>query len=311
VRAVRQYEFGAPSVLRVEDVPDPVAGDGFALVRVEASGVHFIDTVIRRGVRMGPMPLPELPMTPGREVAGVVDGGEWAGRRVVAHLGPASGGYASRAVAPISALHERPDGLSADLAVAMIGTGRTAVSILSAAAITADDTVLVTAAAGGLGTLFVQAALGAGATVVGAAGGARKTARLPSAVVAVDYLDPTWADQVRAAVGSVSLVLDGVGGDVRRAAVELLRPGGRLVHHGWSSGDRSPLDEEALAARGIESTFALGLPADQRALETEALQAAADGRLVPALQRFSLTDAAAAHTAIEARETVGKVVLIP
>jgi NADPH2:quinone reductase len=311
VRAIRQYEFGPPSVLRVEDVPDPVAGDGFALIRVEASGVHFIDTVIRRGVQMGPMPLPALPMTPGREVAGVVDGGEWDGRRVVAHLGPASGGYASLAAAPVEALHARPDGLSADLAVAMIGTGRTAVSILSAAEITAGDTVLVTAAAGGLGTLFVQAARHAGATVVGAAGGARKVTRLPDEIVAVDYREPGWADEVRAAVGSVSVVLDGVGGEVRRTAVELLRPGGRLVHYGWSSGDRTPLDEAGLAARGIAAIFALGLPADQRALESEALQAAADGRLVPALQRFALADAAAAHAAIEARETVGKVVLIP
>ena len=129
--------------------------------------------------------------------------------------------------------------------------------------------------------------------------------------MAVDYREPGWADEVRAAVGSVSVVLDGVGGDVRRTAVELLRPGGRLVHHGWSSGDRTPLDEAGLATRGIAAIFALGLPADQRALETEALQAAADGRLVPALQRFALADAAAAHAAIEARQTVGKVVLIP
>jgi NADPH2:quinone reductase len=318
LRAVRQYEFGPPSVLRLEDVPDPVPAEGFALVRVEASGVHFIDTVIRRGIQMGPMPLPSLPMTPGREVAGVVSGGEWDGRRVVAHLGPASGGYAELAAAPVAALHERPSGLSADLAVAMIGTGRTAMSILSTAAITAQDTVLVTAAAGGLGTLFVQAALHAGATVVGAAGGPRKVARVgagapatPPRLFAVDYLASDFADQVRAAVDSVSVVLDGVGGEVRRTAVELLRPGGRLVHYGWSSGDRTPLDEATLAARGVDAVFALGLPADQRALETAALQQAAAGRLVPALQRFALADAATAHAAIEARETVGKVVLIP
>ena len=112
-------------------------------------------------------------------------------------------------------------------------------------------------------------------------------------------------------MGEVTVVMDGVGGSVRRAAAGLLAPGGRLVHYGWSSGDRTPLDEEALAARGITSTFALGVPGDQRELEAEALAAAASGRLVPALQRFALTDAAAAHAAIEARATTGKVVLIP
>jgi NADPH2:quinone reductase len=146
---------------------------------------------------------------------------------------------------------------------------------------------------------------------VGAAGGARKVGRLPAGIVRADYLEPRWGDQVREAVGSVSLVLDGVGGEVRHRAVALLRPGGRLVHFGWSSGDRTPLDEEALAARGITAVFALGLPSDQRALETTALAAAAAGRLVPALQRFALADAAAAHAAIEARGTVGKVVLVP
>jgi NADPH:quinone reductase len=100
-------------------------------------------------------PLPELPMVPGREVAGVVDAvgpgvdAGWTGRRVVAHLGMANGGYAELAVAAAGALHEIPDGLSAEVAVAAIGTGRTAVAILKVATLTRDDVVLVTAAASG------------------------------------------------------------------------------------------------------------------------------------------------------------------
>jgi NADPH:quinone reductase-like Zn-dependent oxidoreductase len=96
---------------------------------------------------MGPMPLPELPQVPGREVAGAVDAvGEgvdagWAGRRVVAHLGPASGGYSERAVVAADAVHAIPDGVSDEVAVAMIGTGRTATGILDVAAISAGALV--------------------------------------------------------------------------------------------------------------------------------------------------------------------------
>ena len=96
-------------------------------------------------------------MTPGREVAGRVDrvgpgvDAAWVGRRVVAHLGQASGGYAEQALAPVTALHELPDHVGAEAAVAMIGTGRTAMGILEVADLSAEDVVLVTAAAGGIG----------------------------------------------------------------------------------------------------------------------------------------------------------------
>jgi NADPH2:quinone reductase len=111
---------------------------------VAAAGVHLIDTKLRSGVRMGPLPVPELPAIPGREVAGVVDtigpgvAESWLGRRVVAHLGAASGGYAELAVR----VHVLPDGVADDIAVAMIGTGRTAMAILDAARIEDDDVVL-------------------------------------------------------------------------------------------------------------------------------------------------------------------------
>jgi NADPH2:quinone reductase len=145
VHAIRQYELGPPETLRYEEVADPVPGEGQVRIAVEAAGVHLIDTVIRRGDGGRYMPVPDLPMTPGREVAGGVDalgpgvGEEWLGRRVVAHLGFVSGGYAQRAVADVSALHEIPEPLSAAAAVAMIGTGRTAVGILDIAALSAEE----------------------------------------------------------------------------------------------------------------------------------------------------------------------------
>jgi NADPH2:quinone reductase len=157
VHAIRLHAFGPAENLRDEEIPDPQPAADEVRIEVHASGVHLIDTKLRGGVQMGPLPLPELPAIPGREVAGVVDrvgsgvDDAWVGRRVVAHLGAASGGYAELAVAPLTSSHEIPGHVSFDVAVAMIGTGRTAVGILEVAALTGDDVVLVPAAAGGLG----------------------------------------------------------------------------------------------------------------------------------------------------------------
>ncbi len=260
MRAIRQHQVGPPDVLRLEELPDvhPVADQ--VRIDVGAAGVHLLDTLIRRGETGGPFPPPALPMTPGREVAGVVDevgaGVDRAllGQQVVAHLGAASGGYASRAVAPVTSVRPIPDGVDAAAAVALIGTGRTAMAVLDLAAPTGDDVVVVTAAAGGLGNLFVQAARSAGATVVGLAGGPEKAAVVEQlgADVAVDYLRAGWTATVRERLGGkvASLVLDGVGGQLGRGAFDLLGAGGRIVMFGWSSGAVTPFTSSDLARAG-------------------------------------------------------------
>jgi NADPH2:quinone reductase len=326
MHAVRLHAFGPADNLRYEEVDDPRPGPGQARIAVAACGVHLIDTALRAGRPMGPLALPELPTIPGREVAGVVDavGPEvderWVGERVAAHLGPASGGYAELAVREIEALHRLPDGLADDAAVAMIGTGRTALAILEVAALTAEDVVLVTAAAGGLGSLLVQAARDAGATVVGVAGGPAKVQRVAQlgATFAVDYSAPDWSVAVRGALDGreVTAALDGVGGAVGRGALELLGAGGRLILFGFSSGTPTELSAGDLFGRGITVSAAIGARMAQRSgglrdLEEQALAAAADGRLVPLVQRFALAQAAAAHEAIESRATIGKTVLVP
>jgi NADPH2:quinone reductase len=326
MHAVRLHAFGPADNLRYEEVDDPRPGPGQARIAVAACGVHLIDTALRAGRPMGPLALPELPTIPGREVAGVVDavGPEvderWVGERVAAHLGPASGGYAELAVREIEALHRLPDGLADDAAVAMIGTGRTALAILEVAALTAEDVVLVTAAAGGLGSLLVQAARDAGATVVGVAGGTAKVQRVAQlgATFAVDYSAPDWSVAVRGALDGreVTAALDGVGGAVGRGALELLGAGGRLILFGFSSGTPTELSAGDLFGRGITVSAAIGARMAQRSgglrdLEQQALAAAADGRLVPLVQRFALAQAAAAHEAIESRATIGKTVLVP
>ena len=332
MHAIRQHEFGPADNLVYDEVPDPVPAEGQVRIAVEAAGVHLLDTVIRKGESGGPYPLPDLPMTPGREVAGRVDlvgpgvDEAWHGRRAVVHLGMASGGYAELAVTSVEALHEIPDHLAADVAVAMIGTGRTAMGILEVAELTKDDVVLVTAAAGGIGSLLVQAARNEGAIVVGVAGGPDKVERVRAlgAAVAVDYRDADWTKAVRAALDNpgtaggrgVSVALDGVGGEIGRGALESLVPGGRIVLFGWSSGEPLEITTSDLYAGGITASAAVGprmlqRPGGLRDLETRSLAEAAAGRLTPLLTRFPLAEAAKAHEALETRATTGKVVLVP
>ena len=327
MRAIRQYEPGAPETLRYEDVPDPTPVAEQVVVAVEAAGVHVIDTSIRRGdPAQLPFPPPALPMTPGREVSGrVVRLGpgvdpSWLHRRVVAHLGMASGGYAEQSVVAVTSLHAVPDHVPAAVVVAMIGTGRTAVAVLDRAAMTPADVVLVTAAAGGLGNLFVQSALEIGAAVVGPAGGPAKVTQVVrlGAQIAVDSRAPDWPDQVRAALDgrSVSLVLDGVGGPDGRAAFDLLGSGGRHLIYGWSAGTPTAIASADIVGRGLSVMSLLGpsminRPGGMRELETEALARAAEGRWTPLVHEFPLADAAGAHRAIESRATIGKVVLVP
>ncbi|MES9521140.1 zinc-binding dehydrogenase [Streptomyces capoamus] len=323
MHAVRLHAFGPAENLAYEEVPDPVPGPGQVRIAVAAAGVHLLDTALRAG-HQGPLPaLPVLPTVPGREVAGVVDAlgagvdGRWLGRRVVAHLGHAPGGYAELAVTEAERLHDIPGGLDPAAAVAMIGTGRTALGIAQFAEPGPDDVVVVPAAAGGIGTLLVQHAKNAGATVIGLAGGPVKTARVRSAGadLAVDYTGPGWPAEVRARLGGrpATLVYDGVGGQVARDSVALLGPGGRHLVFGWSAEGIGPgrgyhvegVSEPVLGPRMLERAGGL------RALELRALAEAARGRLRPAVTRFPLDRAAAAHRALEGRATIGKVVLEP
>ncbi|ARQ70064.1 zinc-binding dehydrogenase [Streptomyces marincola] len=331
MHAIRLHAFGPPENLLPVDLPEPEPAPGQVRIAVAAAGVHVVDTVLRAGGTRGPFPLPELPTVPGREVAGTVDAtgegvpADWLGRRVVAHLGAVPGGYAERAVTTPDRLHVLPDGLPADRAVAMIGTGRTAMGILRFADPGPGDTVLVLAAAGGIGSLLVQHAKRRGATVVGAAGGPAKTrvVRGLGADLAVDYRETGWTDRIRSAFGALSHVFEGVGGATADSAVRLLGPGGLHLVYGWFSDAADRQDAGRVTAelreRGGESITVVGPPmleriggpGSLRVLEEEALAHAGAGRLVPLVQRFPLAEAAAAHRALEARTTIGKVVLVP
>ncbi|WP_228001184.1 zinc-binding dehydrogenase [Nocardia australiensis] len=326
MHAIQLHAFGPAENLCYATVPDPEPGAGQVRIAVAAAGVHVVDTSLRQGLP-GPYLPSELPTIPGREVAGTVDAlgadvdSDWLGKQVVAHLGAAPGGYAELAVTDVARLHEIPSALDAAESVAMIGTGRTTMGILQFADVGADSVVIVTAAAGGIGTLLVQYAKSQGATVIGLAGGPAKVARVArnGADIAADYLLPDWPAQVLTQLGErrATVFFDAIGGETARAAIDLVGKGGAHLVYGYFDDDPLTLSGHELAERAITSEVVLGPPMLQRAggdirvLEDRAMDAAATGRLHPAVHRFPLAAAAAAHHAIETRATMGKVVLIP
>jgi NADPH:quinone reductase len=315
MRAIVMSAFGPPSVLAPAEVPEPVAGAGQAVVEVEYAGVTFVETQVRAGRAPNPAMTPRLPAIPGNGVGGVViAAGEGAdpallGTRVVTTTGGA-GGYAERVAVPVAGLVAVPDGLGMADAVALLADGRTALALVRSLAPSAGETVLVEAAAGGVGSLLVQLAAGAGARVIAAAGGRRKVqlALGLGAARGVDYMPPDWAERLGE---EVDLVLDGVGGTVARAALGLLRRGGRFCAYGLASGSFAAIGEEEAAGRGITVVRGIRVAPDEMAeLSRAALAEAAAGRLRPVVgQTFPLERAADAHAAIEARATVGKTLL--
>jgi NADPH2:quinone reductase len=291
MRAIVIREFGPPEVLRLEDAAEP---EGDAIVAVEFASITFVETQIRAGRPPVAAMAPALPAVLGNGVGGRLDGVP-----VVSTTG-GTGGYAERAAAaePI----EVPPGVSLADATALLADGRTAVGLIEGAGIRPGETVLVLAAAGGVGGLLVQLALLAGARVIGAAS---KPAAVRHAEP-VDYTRAGWADGLGADV-----VFDGVGGAPGRASLAALRPGGRLCSYGAAGGAFTRVDPEEAAAREITLVAPTRPAADQmRARTREALAHAAAGRLTPVIgQTFPLARAADAHAAIEARRTVGKTLL--
>jgi NADPH2:quinone reductase len=317
--AVVMREFGPPSVLVADEVSEPVAGPGQVAIDVEVANITFVETQVRAGRPPHPAMLPALPAILGNGVGGLVaavgDGVDASsvGRRVVTSL-RGTGGYAECAVADSSSLIQIPDELSMHDAVALLADGRTAMLQMHAAAIRSGETVLVEAAAGGVGSLLVQLARNAGARVVGAAGGQRKLelARQLGANVVVDYTLADWPAQLRADLGAVDVVFDGVGGAIGRAAFELLRPGGRFCAFGMSSGAFAQITDEEAASRHIALLRGgRATPEELRELAQAALAEARAGRLRPVIgQTFPLEHAADAHAAMERRETIGKTLLL-
>ena len=311
MRAVLLSEFGPPENLVLSDVPGPIAGPDQVLIEVEAAGVTFIETQVRAGT-FALRPPRDLPVVLGNGVAGTA-----LGRAVVSTTG-GLGGYAERVAVDVEELIDIPVGLAPTDALALLADGRTALGLIDMAKPAQGQWVLVEAAGGGVGSLLVQLASAAGARVIGAAGSQPKlaAAKESGATALVDYRATNWPDQVRELTGGAGteLVFDGVGGEIGRAAFDLLGRGGRFCVHGAASGTMTRPDPVDAAERGIT---VIGLhqftrdAAGIRELATTALAEAAAGRLRPIIgQTFPLAEAARAHARIEARQSIGKTLLI-
>jgi NADPH:quinone reductase len=332
MRAVVLSRLGGPDELVLAEVPDPVPGPGQVVIAVDMASITFVETQVRSGHPPHPSMTPDLPVILGNGVGGTVastgdsltgdsltgdsltgdsiPGGSLPGGRFISTTG-GSGGYAERVAVNRADLIAIPDGTSTADAVALLADGRTAMALMSGAAVKPGDVVLVEAAAGGVGSLLVQLAVGAGATVVAAAGATAKLelAAGLGAQYVVDYSEPDWADRVREMPADV--VFDGVGGAVGEAAFTLLRDGGRMCTYGMASGQFAQISDAAATARGVSLIRGAPVtPERMRELTSAALTAAAAGRMRPVIgQTFPLARAAAAHAAIEARKTTGKTLL--
>jgi len=320
MRVVKVDRFGEPDVLVVDKADEPEPGAGQVLVDVRVAGVVYGDVM----VRSGRYPLP-LPWVPGLEVGGVVTAvgpgmdESLCGKTVVAVTAGQKGGYAERAVALADYTFPVPDGLALDTALAVFQAGAVARGLLSAMRLSADDIVLITAAAGRIGSLLVQSAKAAGATVIGAASPAKLAAVTGfGADHAVDYGAVGWPDQVRELTGGqgATLVLDAVGGETAAAVLAAVADGrGRIGLYGYASGGWPPLDIQAIARRGLTLCGPLGMvirksDADQRDDAEQALAAAVRGELTPRIHaRVPLERAADAHRELEGRRSVGAIIL--
>ncbi|MGZ3639905.1 MAG: zinc-binding dehydrogenase [Ktedonobacterales bacterium] len=242
---------------------------------------------------------------------------DWVGRLVVADTSR-GGGYAERVIVPTDELIRVLSGLGSPDAAAFLHDGRAALGLVDAAQIQPGDWVLVLGAGSGMGILLVQLALAAGARVMGAARSHQKldVVRELGANLVVKYGELCWLEQVRSATDGVgpTLVFDGVGGTIGRAAFDMTARGGQFSAHGAPSDGFAAIEPQEAEQRGAvvrglaQVQFAA---ADAKRLTQRVLSEAAAGQLRPVIgQTFPLERAAEAHAAIEARRAIGKTLLL-
>ena len=303
MRAVVLREPGGPEQLELVDLPDPEPGDGQVLVRVRAAGINFADVLTRQG--RYPQ-APSLPTVLGGEVAGEVDG-----RRVMTASGAT--GYSELTTVDEARLVPLPESASFEEGASFLITFLTAWIPLRRAQVGPGATVLVHAAAGGVGSAGVQLAKHLGASVVATASSEekRKVALDLGADEACGYDD--FADHVQADV-----VLDAVGGEVFKRSIGVLNPLGTIVGIGFADGWWDPLDTALMVGRNLAlQGFYLGRlmklrPEVVRDATAELIALWEQGAVKPLVgATFPLEDAPAAHRLIEERKSVGKVVLVP
>jgi NADPH2:quinone reductase len=315
VRAIRITEFGGPEVLRLEEVPDPVETEGFDLVEVTSAGVNFADT---HQIENSYLSTTELPLIPGSEVVGTTSDG----RRVSSLVG--TGGYAEKALAYPDLTFDLPDQVSDGQALALMVQGLTAWHLLRTSThLAPGESVVVHAAAGGVGTLAIQLAKRWGAgRVIGVASSPEKCQLATD--LGADATVDAGASDLKAALkeannGSpVDIVLEMVGGPTFDASLAALAPFGRLATFGMagrtppSAIDPGALLQRSRAVIGFWLVHCLGKPGMVKEPMAELLAMVAAGELSPIVgSTYPLADARRAHEDLRARRSTGKLVLDP
>jgi len=315
VRAVQITEFGGPEVLQLTELPDPRPAPGQTLIEVNRSGINYADTHHVENSYLTPA---KLPLVPGAEVAGRTADG----RRVVALVG--EGGYAERALAPDNLTFDIPDGTTDGQALALVSQGLTAWHLLRTSTRMADgETVVVHAAAGGVGSLLVQLAKrwGAGRVIATASTEDKRQLALDlGADVALDGSPDRLNDRLREAneERGVDIVLEMVGGPVFDASIAALGRFGRIAFYGMASRTPpTPVEPARLMARSqsvvgfwlVDCLRRTGMLAEPLA---ELFELTAAGELRPVIGgEYGLSEVAAAHRALRSRSTIGKLLLDP
>ena len=323
-KAIRMHKTGGPEVMVWEDYEPGKPGSGEALVRHEAVGVNFIDVYHRTGL----YPLPSLPATPGMEGAGIVEAvGEGVtevktGDRV-AYAALPPGAYAQVRLIPAHRLVRLPESIPFRQAAGMMLRGMTARYLLYGCyKVKRGNTILVQAAAGGVGLILSQWAKFLGATVIGTVGSREKAelAKAHGCDHTILYREEDFASRVKEITGGrgVDVVYDSVGQATFMKSLDCLRPMGMMVSFGQSSGTVPPFDLGLLSAKG--SLF-LTRPTlmvytakreDLLAHAADLFEVVTRGAVkIEVRQTYRLAEASRAHREVEARKTTGSTILIP
>jgi NADPH:quinone reductase len=315
MRAIQQQEFGGPEVLELVELPTPRPGDGEVLIRVTRAGLNFADTHQRTNSYLAKA---SLPLVPGAEVAGVR---EDTGERVVALVG--TGGYAQYATAPATMTFPIPDGLDDPTALAILLQGLTAWHLYQTCArIREGESVVVHAAAGGVGSLAVQLGhpMGAGRVIASASTQEKRDLAVElGADVAVDATPEGMKERLEEANGGrkVDIVFEMAGGEVFDQSLAALAPFGRLVAYGIASSQPNTIDQGSLMRRsravvGFWLMHCMGRPEMVDEALADLFARATRGELRAVVgATYPLADAARAQEDLAGRRTTGKVMLDP
>lgn len=315
MKAIRIHEFGGAENLRVDEIEKPTPGADEVLVKTVAAGINYADTMLRQNKYLFS---PPLPFTLGFEVAGTIEAvganvSNFAvGQRVLATI--RGGGYAEYAVADWRTVVPIPDDLEFGKATALLVQGLTALGLL--ADLKSGQTILIHAAAGGVGSLLVQLAKYKGAKVLGTASTAEKLEKVASlgADVGINYSENDWTEQVLAVTDGkgANLIIEMVGGEIGKQNLKCLALGGTMIVYGAASGEDFQVSALSLLGK-MQTVKGYNLNFETRenmaAFTKELMSHVAENRLEVIVNEFPLEQARAAHDALEGRKTMGKVVL--